>query len=243
MVITHGIYVTIVSILLCAYLNTVLSYQFKKINVEKRIGFKQSELSSTLRASNHDADDLIRDDDLVYSKADEPLFSINYDPLEPPTQATYERDLEDKLLERSLRFYDKSTIRKEETCYLVGLEDRSSFYSSSSSTSPSSNKQDGDSDNQEDFDIDYENDSMMFEISNDNNDEEFFSLNNQPSSITLPTSSSSNLKSTNTLKDDISVKYTLEESLTELSELAGAAGLTVVGSTYQRYVTCNILYM
>ena len=92
----------------------------------------------------------------------EPMFSISYDPLEPPNQVTSERDLEDHLMERALRFYDKSTMRIKETCYLVGLEDRSESDSS-----------------------------------------------------------------------DVS-KFTLEESLTELSELAGAAGLTVIGSTYQR---------
>jgi 50S ribosomal subunit-associated GTPase HflX len=61
-----------------------------------------------------------------------------------------------------LRFYDKSDLRSEETCYIVGLEDKSL---------------------------------------NEHNDD---------------------------------TKFTMEESLTELSELAGAAGLNVVGSTYQR---------
>lgn len=37
-------------------------------------------------------------------------------------------------------------------------------------------------------------------------------------------------------------KFTLEESMTELSELAGAAGLTVVGSTYQRVARPSIEY-
>jgi GTP-binding protein HflX len=36
--------------------------------------------------------------------------------------------------------------------------------------------------------------------------------------------------------------FTMEESLTELSELAGAAGLTVVGSTYQRVSKPSIEY-
>ena len=36
--------------------------------------------------------------------------------------------------------------------------------------------------------------------------------------------------------------YSMEESLTELSELAGAAGLTVVGSTYQRLQRPSIEY-
>jgi GTPase len=37
-------------------------------------------------------------------------------------------------------------------------------------------------------------------------------------------------------------KFTMEESLTELSELAGAAGMSVVGSTYQRLERPNIEY-
>lgn len=95
----------------------------------------------------------------------EPMFSLSYDPLEQPSQNTLERDLEDMLLERSLRFYDQSVVQKDETCYLVGLEDKS--------------------------------------------------LGGN-------------------------VGFSMEESLTELSELAGAAGLTVVGSTYQRVSTPNI---
>lgn len=62
-------------------------------------------------------------------------------------------------------------MRKEETCYLVGLEDRSQAFESSHA-----------------------------------------------------------------------MHFTLEESLTELSELAGAAGLTVVGSTYQRLSRPSIEY-
>ena len=36
--------------------------------------------------------------------------------------------------------------------------------------------------------------------------------------------------------------FSMEESLAELSELAGAAGLTVVGSTYQRVQSPDIQY-
>lgn len=100
----------------------------------------------------------------------EPMFSASYDPLEPPNQMTLERDLEDFLMERALRFYDKKLVRQKESCYLVGLEDKS--------------------------------------------------LNE---------------------REDGS-KFTMEESMTELSELAGAAGLSVVGSTYQRVQTPNIEY-
>ena len=94
--------------------------------------------------------------------AGEPMFSVYYDPLEPPNQMTLERDLEDFLMERALRFYDEKIVRQKEKCYLVGLEDKS--------------------------------------------------LNE---------------------REDGS-KFTMEESMTELSELAGAAGLSVVGHTYQR---------
>lgn len=101
---------------------------------------------------------------------DESMFSVSYDPLEPPNQMTLERDLEDFLMERALRFYDEKVVRTKEKCYLVGLEDKS--------------------------------------------------LNE---------------------REDGS-KFTMEESMTELSELAGAAGLSVVGSTYQRVQRPNIEY-
>ena len=104
------------------------------------------------------------------SMVDETMYSISYDPLEPPNQMTLERDLEDFLMERALRFYDDKMVRKKEKCYLVGLEDKS--------------------------------------------------LNE---------------------REDGS-KFTMEESMTELSELAGAAGLSVVGSTYQRVQKPNIEY-
>merc|ERR1719353_445214 len=47
-------------------------------------------------------------------------------------------------------------------------------------------------------------------------------------------------KSLNERNDD--TKFTMEESLTELSELSGAAGLHVIGSTYQRVDRPNIEY-
>ena len=91
--------------------------------------------SSKLKANQ--ADDVKsepNDSNEAYNIENEPIFSMSYDPLEPPNQLTYERDLEDKLMERSLRFYDKSTIRKTETCYLVGLEDRSESHSAAASS-------------------------------------------------------------------------------------------------------------
>lgn len=102
---------------------------------------------------------------------DEPMFSMSYDPLENPSQITLERDLEDVLMERALRFFDEKFVKNNEKCYLVGLEDKSLSYNKSSGS-----------------------------------------------------------------------VFTMEESLTELSELAGAAGLSVVGSTYQRVQSPNIEY-
>lgn len=102
----------------------------------------------------------------------DPMFSLSYDPLEIPNQVTLERDLEDILMERALRFFDKNMVSMNEKCYLVGLEDKSSL------------------------------------------------------------SSSTNRERA----------FTLEESLAELSELSGAAGLTVVGSTYQRVQSPSIEY-
>jgi len=99
---------------------------------------------------------------------EEPMFSLSYDPLESPNQASLERDLEDMLMERALRFYDEKLVRQDENCYLVGLEDKS-------------------------------------------------------------------------LEADGSV-FSMEESLAELSELAGAAGLKVIGSTYQRVQRPDIQY-
>lgn len=100
----------------------------------------------------------------------EAMFSVAYDPLQLPDQTTLERDLEDLLMERAMRFYDEKLVRQDELCYLVGLEDKSSI-------------------NPEDM-----------------------------------------------------TSFTMEESLTELSELAGAAGLKVCGSTYQRLAKPDIQY-
>jgi GTP-binding protein HflX len=119
---------------------------------------------------------------------DEPMFSVSYDPLELPSPMTLERDLEDMLMERALRFYDKKLVRQYEKCYLVGLEDRSLLH------------------NDHGYDSDDDNDHHV---------------NKSNGTVTY---------------------FTLEESLAELSELAGAAGLEVVGSTYQRVAKPNLEY-
>lgn len=176
--------------------------------------FSSSLQSFSLFASSDVNDKSFSNDstDSIYSKSDEPLYSVSYDPLEPPNQSTYERDLEDKLLERSLRFYDKSTIRKEETCYLVGLEDRSSFYSKTKTILSQLL-------------------SAASDTSNADLDEEGIEYFDDEDEVAATASNAEYIKK------EFQMKYTLEESLTELSELAGAAGLTVVGSTYQRLVS------
>eukprot|EP01031_Cornospumella_fuschlensis_P040580 gene40580-49474_t len=98
------------------------------------------------------------------SESAEPMYSQSYDILEAPTVKTVERDLEDVLRQRALRFYDRSRVRADERAYVVGVEDKSGQNAASS---------------------------------------------------------------------EASLSFSLQESLTELSELAGAAGLSVVGSTYQ----------
>lgn len=125
--------------------------------------------STRLASAAPDRSDVAKNE---VSNKNEPLFNQRYDPLHAPTQVTVERDLEDVLMDRALRFLDPVLLRKKnsEKCYLVGLEDKS------------------------------KNDHL----------------------------------------DD--TKFTLEESLTELSELAGAAGMEVVGSTYQRLERPSIEY-
>ncbi len=135
-------------------------------------------LSRRLYADNKDTE----------SSHDEPMFSVSYDPLELPSPMTLERDLEDMLMERALRFYDKKIVRQYEKCYLVGLEDRSLLY------------------NDNGYDSDSDSDDYVY-------------------------------KNNGTV-----IHFTLEESLAELSELAGAAGLEVVGSTYQRVAKPNLEY-
>ena len=135
-------------------------------------------------------------------KSLEPMFSQSYDPLENPTQQTIERDLEDMLMDRSLRFFDtknnKYSVSMSELCYLVGLEDKSS--------------------------IEYKESIKSKNIINNNNENN--SQTTQSSSSSSSSSSGSGSNNSN--------RFTLEESLTELSELAGAAGLSVCGSSYQR---------
>ena len=111
------------------------------------------------------------EEDGGYKNVEEPMFSGSYDPLAPPNQETFERDLEDFLIERAGKYQGASYRgQPREECYIVGLEDKS--------------------------------------------------LGERSEAIL----------------------FSMEESLTELSELAGAAGLSVVGSTFQRVQSPNIEY-
>lgn len=103
------------------------------------------------------------------SPQEEPMFTVSYDPLEPPSFLTFERDLEDFLMARARKYLEGSSHRREE-CYIVGLEDKS------------------------------------------------------------------------LTSDEEQIKFSMEESLIELSELAGAAGLSVVGSSFQRLAKPNADY-
>ena len=136
-----------------------------------RVLYKACAIKSTtafLARKQSDAVDELSEEGSVLS---EPMFSISYDPFRGPTQQMLERDLEDLLMKRAMRFLDNNVVASNEVCYLVGLEDK----------------------------------SMSREASE---------------------------------KGD----FTMEESLTELSELAGAAGLKVVGSTYQRVFKPSVEY-
>ena len=149
---------------------------FYNIKILKKNYISNKNIDGTqlyLLNNNNNNNNNNNDDDENNNKIMEPMFSLNYDPLELPDSETFERDLEDILMERALRFYDKSVVKNKEKCYLVGLDDKSEARS------------------------DYINNKIVF---------------------------------------------TMEESLTELSELAGAAGLTVVGSTYQRMQKPDIQY-
>lgn len=122
---------------------------------------------------------------IPYTEDMEAMFSLSYDPLEPPSQKTLERDLEDILRERSTRFFDRTVVRQQERCYLVGLEDKSAAYAERINLmQPTITKDDG-------SDV-----------------------------AVLP----------------VNTAFTLEESLTELSELAGAK-TTYCDQTQQNAIT------
>eukprot|EP00981_Chlorochromonas_danica_P008877 scaffold2324_cov163-Ochromonas_danica.AAC.17 len=143
--------------------------------------FRRRPSRLSLCSTSEKPNNLFNDDALL-----EPMHSASYDILEHPTEEMRERDLEDLLRQRAMRFYDRQLIRTQEKCYLVGLEERKTAAS-----------------------------SVLLQP-----------IERVPSSK----------------EDEKLLSFSLEESLTELSELAGAAGLTVVGSTYQRLTTPNVEY-
>lgn len=187
----------------------LLSYSFVQFSPSTRLNLKQ--LFGSIKESSKD-DPIIWNNEflkatvtetlqksststraLTYNEDTEAMFSMSYDPLEMPNQKTMERDLEDVLRDRAMRFFDRTVVRAQERCYLVGLEDRSALYN-----------------------------ARIFDVIK--NEEEESESDDKDDAVDPPSS---------TVKESSQV-FSLEESLTELSELAGAAGLTVVGSTYQR---------
>ncbi|CAM9953752.1 unnamed protein product [Ascophyllum nodosum] len=131
------------------------------------------------------------------------------------------RDLDDMLMERSIRFYDPKVTGERERCYLVGLE--ASGWSAGGrkgargafperQVSGSRGKIDG---NYQDGDDDGWNEEQ----------EAAFQVQKQ--------------RAYEVRKEEREMRFSLEESMAELSELAGTAGLEVCGSTYQRVVEPN----
>ena len=165
----------LVMVLLCCYVIEVRLFPLKRQCYEAGRSCRHSPRSHhNVAHHRHARRSSSRYNQAESSLSPEAMYSVSYDPLEMPTQKTKDRDLEDSLKERAMRFFDNRLVRTEETCYLVGLEDK---------TSPSG-----------------------AEIGSNGR---FF---------------------------------TMEESLSELSELAGAAGLKVLGSTYQRIYEPNPQY-
>jgi GTP-binding GTPase N-terminal/GTP-binding GTPase Middle Region len=109
------------------------------------------------------------------------------------------RELDDVLMERSLRFYDPRVTGEREKAFLVGLELRGY----------------GRGSKRDSYQI-----KSASEPTTDEND-------------------TSGADAAKKRRQDWDERFTLEESLGELSELAGTAGLEVCGSTYQRVLEPN----
>jgi GTP-binding GTPase N-terminal/GTP-binding GTPase Middle Region len=107
------------------------------------------------------------------------------------------RELDDVLMERSLRFYDPRVTGEREKAFLVGLELRG--YGRGT-------KRD---------------------------------IQLKPASELTDDMNTSGADAAKKRRQDWDERFTLEESLGELSELAGTAGLEVCGSTYQRVLEPN----
>ncbi|CAM9561768.1 unnamed protein product, partial [Discosporangium mesarthrocarpum] len=121
-------------------------------------------------------------------------------------------DLADMLMERSIRFYDPKVTGDREKCYLVGLEARGFGGRSAKGTGavPEDRSREGESQDADDWDEEKE-----------------------------AAYQEEKLRLYEKRRDERENRFTLEESMAELSELAGTAGLEVVGSTYQRVLEPN----
>ncbi|CAN0317871.1 unnamed protein product, partial [Ectocarpus sp. 13 AM-2016] len=130
---------------------------------------------------------------------------------------TVGRGLDDMLMERSIRFYDPKVTGERERCYLVGLEASGWGMGNKRNTKGSFPEKgaaagDGDGEGGED----------------DGWTEEQEAAFQEEKQLAYEAR-----------KEEREMRFTLEESMAELSELAGTAGLEVAGSTYQRVLEPN----
>ncbi|CAM9485500.1 unnamed protein product [Ectocarpus fasciculatus] len=130
---------------------------------------------------------------------------------------TVGRGLDDMLMERSIRFYDPKVTGERERCYLVGLEASGWSMGNKRDTKGSFPERkaavgDGDGEGGED----------------DGWTEEQEAAFQEEKQLAYEAR-----------KEEREMRFTLEESMAELSELAGTAGLEVAGSTYQRVLEPN----
>ncbi|CBJ33718.1 PHflX, plastid HflX GTPase [Ectocarpus siliculosus] len=127
------------------------------------------------------------------------------------------RGLDDMLMERSVRFYDPKVTGERERCYLVGLEASGWGMGNKRDTKGSFPEKgaaagNGDGEGGED----------------DGWTEEQEAAFQEEKQLAYEAR-----------KEEREMRFTLEESMAELSELAGTAGLEVAGSTYQRVLEPN----
>ncbi|CAM9739736.1 unnamed protein product, partial [Hapterophycus canaliculatus] len=127
------------------------------------------------------------------------------------------RGLDDMLMERSIRFYDPKVTGERERCYLVGLEASGWGMGNKKGTKGSYPESRAPADGK-----------SMEGDDDDGWDEQQEEAFQQEKQIAYEAR-----------KEEREMRFTIEESMAELSELAGTAGLEVAGSTYQRVVEPN----
>ncbi|CAM9854728.1 unnamed protein product [Scytosiphon promiscuus] len=127
------------------------------------------------------------------------------------------RGLDDMLMERSIRFYDPKVTGERERCYLVGLEASGWGMGNKRGTKGSYPEARAVTDGEG---VEGSDDDGW----NEQQEEEF----QQEKQLAYEAR-----------KEEREMRFTIEESMAELSELAGTAGLEVAGSTYQRVVEPN----